>query len=143
MVNELTLSKGTYSVTLYATDIAENYTNKIFLIPAPVSPQNQTSGPSDTRVVDLLKVTHQLVIKCYITGSATKTAKEVKADLVGIFGGGGTTGGVSALVYDGNTLNGYIEKINMVEKASDSQPEANKEFARYEVALTFVVGVSS
>ena len=43
-------------------------------------------------------------------------------------------------VYDGNTINGYIEKLNIVEKAADSQSETDKEFARYEVALTFVEG---
>ena len=107
MVNELTISKGAHSLTLYATTIAENYTNKIFVITPASSSGNQASGPSPVRIVDLLRVTHQLVIKCYITGSATKTAKEVKDDLVSIFEGGEIAGGTTTLVYDGDSLEGY------------------------------------
>lgn len=142
MVNELTISKGSISVTIYATDIAENYTNKLFPITGATGVQNQATGPSPTRIVDLLRIVHQIVIKCYITGSDTKTAKEVKAELVSIFKGANISGGISSLVYDGNTINGYIEKLNIVEKAADNQLETDKEFARYEVALTFIEGIA-
>jgi len=140
MVSELTVSKGSVSVTIYATDIAENYTNKLFLITGATTSENQATGPSPTRVVDLLRIVHQLVIKCYIAGSDTKTAKEVKDDLISISEGASTTGGTISLVYDGDTFEGYLEKLNIVEKAADSQVETDKEFARYEVALTFVEG---
>jgi len=142
MVNELTISKGEVSVTIYATDVAENYTNKIFLITGATTNENQATGPSPTRIVDLLRIVHQFVIKCYITGNDSQTAKEVKEDLISIFEGANTTGGVSSLVYDGDTFEGYLEKLNMVEKSQDSPAESIKDHARYEGALTFVEGTS-
>jgi len=142
MVNELIISKGGITVTLYATDIAENFTNKIFIITGATSNDNQAGGPSSNKIVDLLRIVHQFVIKCYITGNATKTNKQIKDELVSIAEGAATAGGVVSLVYDGDTINGYIEKLNIVEKAADNPNTTDKEFARYEVALTFVEGTS-
>jgi len=140
-MNELTLEKGGYKVTIYSDTIAENYTNKIFLITPAQSVANQSLGINDVKIVDLLRVTHQIVIKGYISGSATKTAKEVKDDLINIFKGGGLDGGTTELVYDGDTIRGYIEKLNFVEKSADDPSTTIKDFARYEVAITFVEGV--
>jgi len=142
MVSELTIVKGAFSVTLYSTIIAENYTNKIFLITPAQSSVNQASGAVDTKVVDLLRVTHQLVIKCFLTGTETKTAKQVKDDLISIFNGGGVAGGTTTLTYDSDEINGYIEKVNIVEKSSDDQSTAIRDEAKYEVSLTFVGGVT-
>ncbi len=141
-MSELTVSKGGISVTIYATDIAENYTNKIFIITGATTNDNQAGGPSSNKIVDLLRIVHQLVIKCYITGTDSKTAKEVKAELVSIAEGAATAGGTVALAYDGDTINGYIEKLNIVEKAEDSPSDTIRDQARYEVALTFVEGTS-
>ncbi len=142
MVNELTISKGALSVTIYSTNIAENFTNKIFIITGATNNNNQAGGPSSNKIVDLLRIVHQLVIKCYIVGTDSKTAKQVKAELVSISKGAATAGGTVALVYDGDTFNGYIEKLNIVEKAEDSPSESIRDYARYEVALTFVEGTS-
>ena len=142
MVSEITISKGSESVTLYATDVAENYTNKIFIITGATTNENQATGPAASKIVDLLRIVHQIVIKCYITGTDSQTNKEVKEELISIFEGANTTGGTSALVYDGDTFNGYIEKLNIVEKAEDSVNTNIKDYGRYEVALTFVEGDS-
>jgi len=142
MVSEITISKGSYSVTLYATDIAENFTNKIFVITGATSNENQSGGPSDPKIVDLLRITHQFVIKCYITGTSTKTNKEVKEELIEIYEGAGINGGTTSLVYDGDTFEGYIEKLNIVEKAEDNISTTIKDYARYELAVTFVEGDS-
>ncbi len=144
-MQEITIVKGAVidTVTLYATNVAENLTNKIFLITPAQSTANQPNGPLDVKVVDLLRNVHQYVIKCYIAGTALKTAKQVKDDLKSIFNGAGVTGGVATLTYDGDTINGYIEKINFVEVSADSPSETIKDYGRYEVALTFVEGVST
>ena len=141
MVSELTISKGAFSIILYATNIAENYKNKIFAITPSQSSSNQSNGPRDVSIVDLLRITHTLVIKGYIAGTDSKTAKEVKEDLINIAKGGGINGGIATLSYDGDNLTGYIEKINMVEQSEDSPPDTIRDNARYEVALTFVEGV--
>lgn len=154
MVQEITISKGNYLVTLYATDIAENYTNKLIMVPNVQTKENQENGVRPIKIVDLLRIVHQYVIKCYITGSETTdtspaklngvaqnlTPKEVKDYLKIIYNGGGINGGVSTLIYDGDSISGYMEKINVVEKSSDSPSDSIKDYARYEVALTFVEG---
>lgn len=142
MVNELTIAKGAFSVTLYGDNIAENYVNKIFLITPAQSSANQASGVISTKVVDLLRVTHQIVIKGYLTGTDTKTNKQVKGDLVNIFKGAATAGGVTTLTYDTDAITGYIEKLTIIEKAIDNPATTDKELARYEIALTFVEGVA-
>lgn len=130
------------TVTVYATDIAENFTNKLFYITPAKNNSTQETGPNDTIVIDLLRIIHQFVIKCYITGSASYTAKQIKAQLVTIYEGGATNGGVVRMAYDSNNYDGYIEKLNIVEKAQDSPAESIKDNARYEVAVTFVEGIS-
>ncbi len=142
MVNELTIAKGALTVTLYSDNIVDNYTNKIFLITGATTNENQAAGPSDTKIVDLLRVVHQTVIKGFLTGSTTKTNKQVKEDLVSIFKGAATTGGVTTLTYDTDTINGYIEKLTVIEKAMDNPATTDKELARYEIALTFIEGTS-
>jgi hypothetical protein len=141
MVSEITISKGGTSVIIYATNIAENYTNKLFLITGAVTGQNQATGPTDNKIVDLLRVTHQIVIKGYLAGTASKTDKQVKDDLVSIFEGAAIAGGEVTLVYDGDTRTGYLEKVTYVEKAADSQDTSIRDHARYEIAVTFLVGV--
>ena len=143
MTDELTFSKSSTTITIYADTIAENYTNKLFYITPATNADNQASGPSDTIAVDLLRIVHQFVIKGYLCGTDSKTAKEVKEDFVSIYNGAGTTGGTTAFVYDSDTFNGYIEKLNFVEKAADDPSSAIKDYARYEVSITFVEGVAA
>lgn len=142
MVNELTIAKGAFSVTLYSDNIVDNYTNKIFLITGATTSENQETGASDTKIVDLLRIVHQIVIKGFLTGSVTKTNKQVKEDLVSIFKGGGTAGGVTTLTYDTDAISGYIEKLTIIEKAMDNPATTDKELARYEIALTFIEGTN-
>ncbi len=154
MVQEITISKGDYQVTLYSTNVAENYTNKLIMVPNVQTKEGQESGTKTLKIVDLLRIVHQFVIKCYIAGSSTTdtyptklngvaqnlTAKEVKDYLKIIYNGGGINGGASTIIYDGDTYDGYLEKVNFVEVSSDSPSDSIKDYARYEVAITFVEG---
>jgi hypothetical protein len=141
MVTDVTISKGAYSVIIYVTEISENLTNKIFPITPIVGKQNQDTGPKDTKVVDLLRNTRGInITRGYIAGTSTKTATEVKADLISIFNGAGVKGGVTSFVYDGNTLSGFIEKITITETASDEPTTLTEDVAKYLVQLNFIVG---
>ena len=146
MTNELIFSKGTYSVTIYSSSVAEGYTNKIFLIAAPQSQANQADGRKTVKVVDLLRITHDIVVKGYVVGTSTKTAKEIKDELVSIFNGGGTNGGVVSLIYNGTTYSGYLEKLTITEESFDepddfvTSKENYDDVVQYEVAVTFNEG---
>ena len=155
-MSEIVISKGSYSVTIYPNQIPEEYANKLTVLPIPQTASNQSSGAKDTKILDLLRLTHTIIIKGYITASAeassatndsggasTLTAKECKEILKTIIEGAGANGGTCALAYDGDTYNGYIEKVIMTEKAADDPAtRANVEEGRYEINLTFVEGVA-
>ena len=162
MANNITISKGSYSVTIYASKaaVADNYTNKLFQITPPQTKDNQTSGPSESRTVDLLRITHQMVIKGFITGTDTKTAIEVKQELVNIWKGAEAQGGEVSLTYDGNAsgfgnaaatdtnpISGYIEKVTFTDDAMDeptdfvSAKENYADIVKYGVSITFLEGV--
>ena len=46
---EVTISKGSFSATIYANQVSEEYSNKIFLITPPQTANNQASGPKDVK----------------------------------------------------------------------------------------------
>ena len=148
MANNITLEKGELSVTVSTEIVTDGYANKIFSIVPAQSAANQASGPQDTKVVDLLRITRQIVIKGFIVGTDEKTAKEVKDDLVSIHKGGSTAGGVVTLTYDGNTIYGFLEKLTTVEKSFDEPSDFVSSYAKYldvlkyEVSITFIEGVS-
>jgi len=161
MVNDITISKGSYSVTIYALEVNDNYTNKIFVITPAQGKSNQADGSKNAKIVDLLRVTHEIVIRGYITGTDSKTAKTVKQDLVNIWKGAATAGGTVSLTYDynakafGNTsatntnpITGYIEKVNFKDVAMDepsdlqSNPSNYTDVAKFEVSITFIEGTS-
>lgn len=160
MANEITLSKGGITVTVYVEEVNDNFANKIFIITPAQSSSNQSDGPKSAKVVDLLRVTHTMVIRGHITGTASKTATQVKQDLINIWKGGATAGGVVTLTYDANakafgstgttantSIDGYIEKLNFKERAFDepsdfvSAKENYQDIAKFEVMVTFIEGI--
>lgn len=142
MVNEITLTKGAFTVTIGTAEIDENYSNKLSLITPPQVKNNQDSGPKDNKIIDLLRVTHEFLIRGYLTGTASKTAKEVREDLRNIFKGAQAKGGVVTMVYDGDSYTGYIEKVGCKEVASDEPGTMPEDAVKYSVQVTFVEGVS-
>ena len=160
MTNEITLTKGGITVKLYTPEVNDNYASKIFIITPAQSSTNQDDGPKEAKMVDLLRVTHSMVIRAHILGTASKTATQIKQDLVNIFKGGGAVGGTVALTYDANarafgstattantTINGYIEKVNFKEVSADepddfvSAKENYTDISKFEITLTFLEGV--
>jgi len=154
--------KGSYTVTVYSAEVNDNFDNGLFIIKPAQSPTNQADGSKTPRIVDLLRVIHQIVIRGYITGTASKTALAVKRELINIWKGAGTAGGAVTMTYDqgasaiGNTgatttstLNGYIEKLNFKDVPFDppsnfeSAPENYTDVVRYEVGITFIEGTQA
>jgi len=132
---EITISKGSYSVTVYPTEINDNFTNKLFTFTPAQSKANQSSGSKDSKIVDLLRVLQQIVI----TGRIL--TKAVKEDLKSIYTGGGVDGGAVTLTYDGDSYEGLLEKVNFTERPQDGPTTNNTDQARYIVAITFIIGV--
>ncbi len=158
MTLEVVISKGNYSVTIHVNNFSEEYANKLTILPIPQVSSNQSSGAKDTKILDLLRLTHNFIIKGSITasnvgigsnkdsgGSASLTAIECKEILKNIVNGASINGGTCTMIYDGNSYEGYIEKVVMVEESQDdpiTSGYTGVDQARYEVNLTFVEGVS-
>ena len=159
MANNITIAKNSISVSIQVERVDDNFTSILFQIKPVQSSANQASGPKDAKVVDLLRVSHTMVIKGWITSTASKTALVVKQDLVNIWKGAGAAGGTVSLTYDnnvaqsGNTaatntnpISGYIEKVNFTDLAMDepsdfsSSQENYTDVGKFEVAITFIEG---
>lgn len=150
MASNITFSKGSFTVNFDTVEVSENYTNKLILsIPNIVSEKKQSGTLPDKKIIDLLWITHTYQIRGEIGATSSKTAKEVKDDLVWIFKGAQTDGGSVTMTYEGDTINGYIERLIILNKAKDYDPandtdeKANYEgTAKYSVQITFVEGKS-
>jgi hypothetical protein len=142
MVSEITISKGAYTVTIYSVEVTDNFTNKLFPITPPTGVSNQDAGPKDNKIVDLLRITQEInITQGYITGTDALTAKQVKDQLISMFKGADLKGGTCSITYDGDTLEGYIEKLAFTEKSSDEPTTAPTDFAKYVVQLNLIVGL--
>ena len=140
MTEEITLTKGAYSVEVHAEKITDSYEKKIFFIRPGTSTQQQSDGPKETRCVDLLIITHSFVVKGWITGTSTKTALEVKNDLATIIKGAGISAGPTTLSYAGTDYSVYIEKSYVTESSQDEPASIGEEIAKYEISLTLIEG---
>lgn len=141
--DNITITKGAYSVTLFTTTSAENFKNTLTVFTSVVSPLNQTSGVKLPTVVDLLRITHTFVFECYITATDSKTAKEVKEDLINIFNGANVASVPVVLTYEDESINVFpedcvIKKINNDDIASTGY--SGQDAVEYQVTLTVVEG---
>ena len=145
--SNIVISKGSYSVEIQTiSGTSENIKNVLKLIVGSggTTEQNQADGPKDTRVVDLLRITEAYHIEGQITASSTKTAKQVKDDLRSIVLGGGTAGGEITLLYEDESISGYIEDLVIKKIGNDDVVGAGytgKDSAEYTVTVEFVKGV--
>jgi hypothetical protein len=139
-MSDITFSKGSFSVGVDADNVSEEYSNKLIVLSLSQTKNSQESGARTTKILDLLRITHQFVIRAYITSSSTQTAKQVKDDLFSVANGGGINGGVISMVYDGDTYTGYLERIVCVKEARDHPDTHSETEVQYNLTLTFVVG---
>ena len=139
---DIQFEKGSYSSDLHSDSVSEEYSNRLIVLSLPQSTTNQESGKRDAKILDLLRITHQFVIKAYIAKNSTKTAKQQKDDLISMANGAGTNGGVITMTYDGDSYEGYIEKIIATKESHDSPDTETEDEMKYALAITFVVGVA-
>ena len=135
-MTNLTLAKGSYSVTIQTVTINAEYKNKLTVLSFPQSKSNQASGPKDNKIIDLLKLTHSLAIKGAITSTTDRNS------LISIFKGGGVSGQAATLTYSSHPdtpLSVFPETLTVIENSKDTDT-ANQ--YKYEVALTLVEGIS-
>jgi hypothetical protein len=156
------------AITVYAVEVDDALSNKTFILTPPRNVQTQSLGPQTNQIVDLLRITQTIVITGEITGTSSKTAKQIKDDLKNIYKGvtGGDLNKGVRLVYDGENIDGIIEKLAFNEKphdidgieethgtCSDTQYTTkttceggggtwaySSDYAKYTVQITFVVG---
>ncbi len=141
--DDISLSKGAYSVTLFTTTSAENFKNTLTVVTGVVSPDNQDGGVKLPTVVDLLRITHTFTFECYITKTSTKTAKQVKEDLKKMFNGADVSSEPVVLTYEDESFDVFpedlvIKKINNDDIISTSY--SGLDAAEYQVTLTVVEG---
>lgn len=144
MINDdITIAKGGKSATMFTTTSTENFKNTLTVITGVVSPSNQDSGVKDPTIVDLLRITHTMNFECYITKTASKTAKQIKDDLISIFNGADVESVPAVLTYEDSNFNVFpedlvIKKINNDNIVSTSY--AGNDAAEYQVTMTVVEG---
>lgn len=143
---DITISKGSYSVTIPCSKISETFKNKITTIIPPTTTQNQADGPKDMKVVDLLMITHNIIVYGYICGtdSPSKTADTVKGELISIFKGAGVNGTPCSVTYNsslGSPFNMYIENMTIDETPQDEPDTQPTDMAKYDIQLSLVEGI--
>ena len=142
--DNIVLSKGTYSITLFTNDASESGDNKLIVIPIPTTKTNQSSGQKETKVVDLLRITNTLHIVGYISNLGGVDANTIKQNLITLFKGAGTTGGAITLTYDNVSYSVFIQKW-IIQKlhVPISITTSTTDVAYYTVTLDFVVGTEA
>ena len=144
MINDdITIAKGSDSVTMFTKTSAENFKNALTVVPGVVSPSNQEAGVKVPTIVDLLRITHTMTFECYITQSTTKSAKQVKTDLISIFNGAAVESTPATLTYEDENFDVFPEDL-VVKKINNDNVVASsytgKDAAEYQVTMTVVEG---
>ena len=137
-VTELTIAKGAYSVTLYAKQIEDGFTNKLTQITPATGRQTQSSGPTTTKVVDLLRLVRSFRIDGYVVSNT------VKSDLVKIIEGGGTDGGGITLTFseggDATSFTVFVESCIFTYQSQDEPTSPPSDQAKHAVNITLIKG---
>lgn len=140
MANEVTLTKGEYSVTIYCIQIEDGFINKITTITPPTGKQNQDAGPKANKIVDLLRVTRTFRLQGHILNNTDK------ASLINIIQGGGVKGGVITFTYDdggdATSFDVFVENCIFTQKSADEPTSPPTDFAKHDVNITLIKGTT-
>lgn len=111
-------------------------------IPGVTAIENQIETPTKTIVVDLLRINHTWSFGCYITATDTKSAKEIKDELIILVEGARTAGGEIVMTYEDKDYNTYIEDCVIKKILNDNNVSTglNVDSIEYEVTLTIIEG---
>lgn len=143
--DDVRFTKGAYDVTLFTSKVTEGVKNTLKIVAGKggTSKGNQSSGPKDTMVVDMLRITCPYHIEAYITKTDTKTAKQIKDDLKEIVKGAGVNGGNITMYYEDGTVEGFIETLNIDKIFNDNLVDNSygaNDSAEYHVTIEFIQG---
>jgi len=141
--DDIVLTKGGISVTLFTVSDAENFKNIVKVIPGVVSPDNQDAGAKVASVVDLLRITHAYQFEGYIVETEAISALSAKQNLISIFKGAGVSSAPVVLTYEDSSINVWIEDC-VIKGVSNDNAVANgyagEDSAEYQVSLVLVEG---
>ena len=127
------ITKGS-TVTIQSAEYSDDYSNEVKLIPGVTTTQNQASGNKPTKVIDLLKITHTIVIRGYLTSVTDRNT------LITIYKGGGVAGGPCSITitdYPNSPLSMFISKCMITYSAKDRDSANQKMF---DVQITLIEG---
>lgn len=132
----ITITKDTYSISISVSKDEEILNKQLEKITPPTTKQNYTSGPNDTKIVDLLRIEQRINIDGHLITDGTSTASTKKSDLISAF----KAGGQITMTYEGSDITGNIEKLQIGKHVSDGiEPKTNE--IGYNVKFTFLRGV--
>ena len=141
--NDITLSKGGKTVSLFTISDAENLKNTLKIIPGVVSPDNQDSGVKLATVVDLLRITHSFQFEGYIVHTTALPALTVKNNLKSIFNGAAVPSASIILTYEDIAYEVFMEDL-VIKGVSNDNAVANgysgDDSAEYHVSMSLVEG---
>jgi len=137
--SELTLTKNSINVTIYARRIEDGFKNKLTTITPAVGRQSQSAGPKDTKVVDLLRLTRSFRIDGYVVSNTDK------ASLISLIEGAGTNGGPITLSFseggDATSFEVFVEDCIFVYESQDEPTSPPDDLAKHSVNITLIKGV--
>ena len=142
--DNITLAKGSFSITLPTATTVENWKNVLKIIPGVTTTGNQVDAPNKSQIVDIQRTNYTYVFECYITSTTgpTKTAKQIKDELRVLFEGARTAGGIITLTYEDDSIDVFFEDC-VIKKLTSDDPVGNnsdEDVAEYQLTLTFVEG---
>lgn len=98
-------------ITIYDVKVEYSMTKELIILDVPVPTSKQSQNP-DTRIGDLLKVQRRFTVNGFINGSNWTNIRNIVL-----------TGGVHALVYDGNSWDVQFEKCTLTEEPQDKMAD--------------------
>ena len=146
MINDdVRFTKGTYDVTVFTAKVTESVKNTLKKVAGKggQSKDNQSEGPKDTMIVDMLKIVNSYHIEAYLTKTDTKTAKQVKDDLKWIAEGAEVDGGEVTMYYEDDEIDGYIETLTIDKIYNDNLVDnsyTSNDSAEYHITIEFIKG---
>lgn len=141
--DDIVLTKGAISVTLFTISDSENMKNALQIIPGIVSPDNQSTGAIDSTVVDLLRITHTYQFEGYIVHTSALPASTVKSNLITMFNGANVDSTPVVLTYEDSSINVFMEDMVITSVNNDDAVDSGytgDDSPEYHVSLTLVKG---
>lgn len=131
----VTITKGTLSINIQVTNDEEILNKMLTKITFPTSSNDWGSGKKATKFIDLLRIEERINIDGKLVTDTTSTSSVKKADLKSAF----KSGGVMTMTYEGDSVTGQIEKLQIVKDVSDGTEPVTDEVG-YTVKFTFIRG---